>query len=215
MVAPSVSNGPAMENLAASTVETYRRVARNFDENRSRDLFEKPWLDEFIEAFPTAARVLDVGCGSGAPIAAYLISQGLRVTGMDAAEPMLDIARHRFSDADWCLGDMRTGLPEGLFHGVVAWNSFFHLTEEEQVPVLERFSKALLPKGRLLLTVGPEAGRAVGRVGGKWVFHASLSPEAYAEVLASVGLRVLKFVPEDASCRGHSVLMAEKTPLRK
>lgn len=207
---PDIADTSVMEDLAACTIEIYCQVAGQFDQSRSRELFEKPWLEAFQQPLPKGGRVLDVGCGTGAPIAAYLISQGFQVTGMDAAAPMLEIARHRFPAADWVVGDMRSPLPDEQFHGIVAWNSFFHLTEEEQRIALKRFASALRPKGRLLMTVGPAAGRAVGQVGGKWVFHASLSLSVYAEVLISLGMTVLTFVPEDSSCRGHSVLLAEK-----
>lgn len=82
-----------MMDLAARTVATYTRVAAQFDAQRSREIFEKPWLDDLLRGIPDGGRIMDVGCGSGAPIAEYLIAKSMLVTGFDAAAPMLNIAR--------------------------------------------------------------------------------------------------------------------------
>lgn len=55
-----------------------------------RDEFntEKKYLDMFIQHLPPEAAVLDICCGSGYPIASYLIDNGLQVTGIDASEKL-------------------------------------------------------------------------------------------------------------------------------
>ena len=37
---------------------------------------KRGWLDRFSDLLPKRAKVLDIGCGAGEPIAQYLISQG-------------------------------------------------------------------------------------------------------------------------------------------
>ncbi len=54
---------------------TYERQARAFDIARSKTLFERPWLDRMMGYTPQTdgkRHVLDLGCGSGRPIAQYL-----------------------------------------------------------------------------------------------------------------------------------------------
>lgn len=130
---------------------------------------------------------------------------------MDFATAMLDIARARWPKDDWRVGDMRKlNLGDERFDGLIAWDSFFHLTQAEQRACLPRFACHLNVGGSLLLTVGPKDGETDGTVGRKPVYHASLSPAEYAAILQEQGLRLTGFLAEDPECNRHSVLMARK-----
>ena len=58
--------------------------------------------------------------------------------------------------------------------------------------------------------MGPDETEAVGRVGNGAVFHASLSLAEYTARFEAVGMDIDSFVPDDATCGGHSVLLAIK-----
>lgn len=193
-----------------TTRGVYDRNAAEFDRLRGRAFFEAAWLRRFAAALPARGRVLDLGCGAGEPIARWLIGEGFRLTGADFSEPMLALARARWPDGDWRHADMR-GLELGeRFDGIVAWNSFFHLTQDEQRDCLPRLARHLEDGGVLLVTVGPSQGEVGGTVGDEPVYHASLSPAEYAGLLERCGMRLTGFLAEDADCGQHSVLMARK-----
>ena len=154
--------------------------------------------------------MLDLGCGTGDPVARYLMGLALKVIGIDSAEEMIRIARSRLPEACWITGDMRELDLGQRFHAIVGWDSFFHLTPHEQRALLPRLADHLLSGGRLLLTVGPEAGEPVGSVAGQPVYHASLSPDEYRERLSACGMSILAFTPNDPDCTGHSVLLARR-----
>ena len=78
-----------IDAAADGIVPLYRRHAAAFDAARGRHLNERDWLDRFMHLAGPAADLLDIGCGSGEPIARYLIEQGHRVTGVDASLPLL------------------------------------------------------------------------------------------------------------------------------
>lgn len=200
-----------LDRSPETTREVYDRQAETYDATRSRRFFEARWLTAFGDALPRGARVLDLGCGAGEPIAAWLIGEGFRLTGADFSEGMLSIARKRWPAGDWRVADMRALALGETFDGIVAWDSFFHLTPDEQRACLPRLAAHLRPGGRLLVTVGPEAGEVTGTVGGETVYHASLSPSEYAALLEANGLRLTAFLAEDPGCDFHTVLMAKKT----
>ena len=198
--------------LAARTQEIYERHAARFDAERSKELRERDWLDRFLALVAPRGLILDLGCGAGDPIAGYCERRGFRVIGMDASKEMLAIARLRYPAGDWRLGDMRQlDLPE-TFDGIIAWDSFFHLTPPEQRDVLGRIGRHLNDGAALLVTVGPAAGEVTGCVGGEAVYHSSLAPDEYAALLSRQGVDVVAFVPEDPRCDGHSVLLGRKGP---
>ncbi len=193
-----------------ATQAAYEANAAAYDAARTRGLHEARWLTRFGAALPAKGRVLDLGCGAGEPIASWLIGEGFVVTGMDFAPAMLEIARGRWPEGDWRQGDMRAlDLPE-RFDGIVAWDSFFHLTQEEQRACLPRLAQHLTVGGVFLVTVGPDAGETTGDVAGTTVFHASLSPAEYATHLEACGMRLTAYLAEDPDCGRHSVLMARR-----
>lgn len=189
---------------------TYRRQASRFDAERSKSLFERNWLDRFAALIPSRGRILDMGCGSGDPIASYFMQQGFRVTGVDFAPEMLALARRTKPEGDWREVDMRSMQLGESFDGVVAWNSFFHLTPGEQRTAMPLLLDHVTATGAFMATVGPSAGEAWGEVGGEPVYHGSLAFEEYEEILAARGFAVSAFVPTDPDCRGHTVLLASR-----
>ena len=191
-----------------ATRAVYEEQASTYDKQRSRALFEARWLARFTACLPPGGRILDLGCGAGEPIARWFIAEGFRVTGVDFAQAMLEIARTRWPDGDWRQGDMRDLNLGETFDGIVCWDSFFHLTPDEQRAFMPRLRKHLVPGGTVLLTVGPRDGEVTGAVGGRAVYHASLSPAEYAVILQQQGLRLTGFLAEDPETGGHSVLMA-------
>ncbi|WP_195820168.1 class I SAM-dependent methyltransferase [Roseobacter sp. MH60115] len=190
--------------------DVYESQAAVYDAQRSRALFEARWLARFAACLPPGGRVLDLGCGAGEPIARWFIAEGFRVTGVDFADAMLEIARSRWPEGDWRQGDMRRFDLGETFDGIIAWNSFFHLTPEEQRGCIIRMAAHLEPGASLLMTVGPDAGEASGTVGGQPVYHASLSPAQYATCLEQNDLRLTGYLAEDPETNQHSVLMARK-----
>lgn len=154
--------------------------------------------------------MLDLGCGSGRPIAeAFLAAQHL-VTGMDCSPRMLDLARERFPHGTWIEGDMRDlNLPK-QFQAIVGWDSFFHLGADEQRVLIPRLATHLAPGGFLLLTTGPRAGSAWGRVAGGPVWHDSLDPAEYLDRFGVVGLSLVRQVSEDPQTGGHTVWLLRK-----
>lgn len=87
--------GQDLSRLAATTQDVYERNAARFDVERAKGLHERRWLDRFLDLIAGDNTVLDLGCGTGDPIADYLAGRGFRVTGIDASRAMLAIARRR------------------------------------------------------------------------------------------------------------------------
>lgn len=198
-----------MDRDAASIIGLYQRHAAAFDAQRGKGLSERGWLDRFTARLPPGGQVLDLGCGSGEPIARHLVEAGLRVTGVDSAAAMIALAQTRLPGQDWHVADMR-GLSLGRrFDGILAWDSFFHLDHEDQRRMFRIFRDHAAPGAALMFTSGPAQGVALGRFEGEALFHASLDPEEYRALLEAHGFRVLAHRAEDPDCGGHTVWLAQ------
>ena len=195
---------------AENIIEIYRRVAREFDRDRGKALIERPYLDAVISQTAERAEILDLGCGCGEPIAKYFIEGGHSVTGVDSSPAMLEMCRERFPSQTWIEGDMRNLELARTFDAVIAWDSFFHLTEEDQRQMMPRFASWCRPGGALLFTSGPRSGEVIGEMYGYSLYHASLSPEEYTSLLSTHGFEVISYTPEDQNCGGHSVWLARR-----
>jgi len=188
----------------------YEQLAADFDRQRGRSLFERGYLMEIVSRLKPGGTVLDLGCGSGEPIARFLIEQGLGVTGVDAAPSLLGFCRARFPEMTWVEHDMRTLDLDRRFDAILAWNSFFHLRKDDQRAMFGVFRKHAAPSGLLLFTSGPEEGEAIGSLCGHDLYHASLDPAEYEHLLAAHGFKVLIHRAEDPDCGGHTVWMAQR-----
>jgi SAM-dependent methyltransferase len=202
---------PRPGDPAAGIVALYERHARSYDQDRSRALFERPWLDRFVAAMAPGGTVLDLGCGSGEPIARHLIERGLAVTGVDSAPTLVGLCRRRFPRAEWIVADMRRLDLGCRFAGILAWDSFFHLSPDDQRGMLAVFAAHAAPGTALMLTTGPAAGEAIGSYRGEPLYHASLDREEYRALFAGAGFCVLRHVEDDAGCGGHTVWLARFT----
>ncbi|WP_313107902.1 class I SAM-dependent methyltransferase [Atlantibacter sp.] len=199
------------EQLAGNILSIYQQHADTFSRERSQSLFEKPWLDKFIDQVDHQGRILDIGCGTGQPIAEYFIHKGFKITGIDGAAAMINTARDHFPGERWLEQDMRTLALGETFDGIIAWDSFFHLTHGDQHGMFQVFDRHTHPGSALIFTSGPSHGIATGNFAGEVLFHASLAPDAYRGLLAQHGFDVIDMQLEDPDCAGHTVWLAKKT----
>lgn len=198
-------------DASTQIVNLYERHARTFDRERGKNLFKRGWLDRFRAVAGAGASILDIGCGSGEPIASYFIEAGHDITGIDSSGTMIAMCRERFPAQSWMVADMRRLDLGRRFHGIVAWDSFFHLIQDEQRAMFAVFAAHVTDGGALMFTSGPCAGEALGSYQGEPLYHASLDPEEYRRLLATHGFDIVDHVAEDATCGGHTVWLARKT----
>jgi len=185
---------------ADKIIGLYERHARAWDNERGRDLLEKPWLDRFLALMPPGPSILDVGCGAGEPIARYFIDQGCVVTGADSSIALIGMCKDSFPAMDWIVGDMRQLSLNRRFDGLVAWDSFFHLRPEDQRLMFTIFKKHAAPRAALMFTSGDSHGEAIGVYKGEPLYHASLDTAEYAALLNQNSFDVVAHVVGDPDC---------------
>lgn len=182
---------------ADRVVGLYQDGAEGWIADRGPSLYAGPngpnepeWLDRFVAGLPPGASILDVGCGSGWPMGAALLERGFRVVGRDSSPALIAHARQTLPAGVWETADMRNPPPVGMFDGVLAWHSLFHLTPEAQMRVLPGLADQVGPGGRLMFTSGPAHGETIGEWRGEPLYHGSLDPAAYRALLVGAGLSV-------------------------
>jgi SAM-dependent methyltransferase len=199
-----------MESDADKIIDLYERHAHHYvADRRSVGWKENAWLDRFSAHLPQGASILDMGCGSGEPIARYLIDQGFAVDGLDTSATLIAICRRRFPQRSWHVADMRALALEDTFDGLLAWDSFFHLAPDDQRRMFPIFKRHAAPGAALMFTSGVSHGESIGAYRGDPLYHASLDSEEYRTLLKSTGFRVVAHIVEDPDCGGHTIWLAQ------
>jgi len=199
-----------MSSAANNIIEIYRRHARSWTDARGKSLTENNWVDRFRSLLPPRSHVLDIGCGSGEPIAQYLSKQGHRITGVDSSPEMIEIFVANLPNQVGLVADMRTLRLEQRFDGLLAWDSFFHLKYDDQRAMFQVFEEHSRPGAPLMFTSGPEHGEAIGTLEGEALYHASLAPTEYVLLLEEHSFAVVAHVAEDPTCGGRTVWLAQR-----
>ena len=200
-----------MSTDAERIIDIYERHADAWVNARLRggSLCERGWLDRFCALVPEGGSVLDLGCGAGEPIAKYVSERGCAVTGVDSSPAMIAKFRARLAGQEALISDMRTLSLGRLFHGILAWDSFFHLDHEAQRRMFPLFRAHAAPRAALMFTSGPAYGEAIGRLEGESLYHASFDAAEYRKLLEDGGFAVVATIAEDETCGGRTVWLAQ------
>jgi cyclopropane fatty-acyl-phospholipid synthase-like methyltransferase len=196
--------------------ESYDRIATEWDASR-RKLHgrERDYLDALLAGLAAGSTVLDLGCGTGRPMAEYVIAHGHRVVGVDQSGKMLEIARTSFPDETWILSRIEDYDFAEEFNAVIAWDSLFHIERGLHATILRRVTENIPARGRIMLTVGgSENPPFTDEMFGQQFFYDSNTPEQTVEILSDLGWRMIiaEFMdlPTTGRDKGRYAIVAEK-----
>jgi hypothetical protein len=123
---------------------------------------------------------------------------------------MISICADRFPEQEWRVADMRALDLGRTFHGILAWDSFFHLSQQDQRRMFPIFARHTASGAALMFTSGPSAGEQLGSYRGEPLYHASLDGNEYRGLLHDNGFHVVTHVVEDPTCGRHTVWLAQR-----
>jgi SAM-dependent methyltransferase len=155
----------ATHAVPAADRGAWLRNLRRVDERQEDDLagdFDARWgeiepthqafVGRFLARLAPDGRVLDAACGTGKYFPMVLASaRGL--LGVDHAGGLLANAAAKFPQVPTDQHDLQELPYQGEFDGVLCVDAMEFVPPEEWPPVLERFRRALRPRGWLYLTV--------------------------------------------------------------
>lgn len=196
--------------------ESYNQIAPQWAATRATFFGrEREYLDAMLACAPAGSTILDLGCGTGRPMAEHIVAQGRRVIGVDQSEALLSIARGNLPNERWVLSTMQAFEPDQPCHGALLWDSLFHVLRTEHEPILRKVVDALPVGARLMLTVGGSAHPAfTDTMFGRPFSYDSNTPEESEQILARLGCRIVigEFMnlPDGGRDKGRYAIVAEK-----
>lgn len=108
------------------------------------------------------------------------------------------------------LSDMRDLSLDREYDGLLAWDSFFHLTYDDQRAMFPLFAQHSRTRAPLMFTSGPTHGEAIGSLEGDALYHASLAPAEYLQLLDINRFDLVRHVSEDPTCGGRTVWLGQR-----
>jgi SAM-dependent methyltransferase len=188
----------------------YDSIAADWHASR-RAFTAKRYVELLAGRLAPGARVLDLGCGTGEPIARHLVGRGFRVVCVDESAAMLEIARRLLPGAEFIRADLCALELDEQFAAVVVWDSLFHVERGRHRSVFEKIAAWLPPGGLLLLSAGG-TGHAgfTSEMHGRDFFYSAHDPAETLRLLTSAGFAVELCEEDDASSRGHLAVVARR-----
>ena len=194
---------------------SYNSIAQQWDTARSKfSGREVEYLDAFLDGLTVPSRILDLGCGTGRPIAEAFLERGHRVTGVDQATGMLELARKRLPGGIWIESRIEDFVSAEPFDGIVCWDAMFHIERRWHKQLIRRMSGMLVDGGRLMLSVGGSDHPAfTDTMYGETFFYDSHPPDVELELLRAAGFEfvVSEFtnVPDGGRDKGRYAVVAQ------
>ncbi len=196
--------------------DSYNQIAPDWAAARTTFFgHERHYLDVLVSGLPSESVVLDLGCGTGRPMAAYVISRGYRVIGIDQSENLLNRAKAAFPGEQWIHTSIEAYTFLHRYSSAVIWDSLFHIERECHEPILRRVVEGLPVGGRLMLTVGgSDHPSFTDFMFGHEFFYDSNAPEETERILTHLGCQIVlgEFMnqPTTARDKGRYAFVAEK-----
>ena len=198
----------------------YDLIADQWHENKRADGYIEHvlrYVDRVLKGLPGGAKVLDLGCGTGEPVAKHVIERGFRCTGVDESVEMLKFARQTVPEAELIHADMVTVELLDTFEAAVAWDSMFHVERKHHAAIYRKLANALRTDARVLLSVGGSAPAEddsvegfTSEMYGQTFYYSGFAPEVTRQLIEESGFEIELWEVDDPSSRGHIAVIARK-----
>jgi SAM-dependent methyltransferase len=193
------------ERGALSAAELFDGLGLDYEKAFGHLPAQRAAVEWLTARLAPGARVLDVGSGTGRPVAETLVRAGFEVTGIDVSGTMVALAREQVPGARFERCDVREfEPPAGGFDAVCAFFPLLMMSRSDASGALRRMADWLAPGGFLVsATVPADVTDAEIVWMGRRARVSSVSAEEYLRQLREdCGLEVLHdelsvFRPDD------------------
>jgi len=177
-----------------------------------RQFGAKKYVDSLLGRLMPGVKILDLGCGTGQPVAQYLVRNNFRVVGVDQSANMLGIARRIVPEAELIHADMCEMNLTDEFAAAICWDSIFHVERTQHQGIFRKLSNLLEPGGWLLLSAGATGHEGfTSEMFGHEFFYSGYELEETLRLLRSVEFEIELCEEDDPSSLGHVAIIARKS----
>jgi SAM-dependent methyltransferase len=152
----AANEGDWMGEVSECLARTYDAIAPTW--TQWADAVSPPLRERYanalVERLPSKSPVLEIGCGSGVPVAA-LLAHHFDLNGIDISHQMVRLAQAAVPAGNFKVGDIfDADYGEASFNGIVGFYSLIHLPRETQITLFSRIHLWLRPGGLFVASLG-------------------------------------------------------------
>lgn len=140
--------------MEVDAVKLFNYLGKRYEDAYADNPYLHGIVNRAMKMLKPGSRILDVGCGTGKPVAETLANNGHEVHGIDVAEEMVKIARSQVRGT-FEKADMRTYTPPHTLDAVFAAYSLYQISPSDTYSVVFRFAEWLREGGVLVLGATP------------------------------------------------------------
>lgn len=176
----------------------------NIDNSISYDLICDDWekfrnstkinkcIVDFTKHLTPNGKILDVGCGTGYPIAQYLASRNFKVTGIDISREMIKKAKSlQLPNTAFINRDILDFSTEVKYDGVIAFDSIWHIAKDRQSTVYNKISSLMKDNAYFLFTHGNCNNETIGTMFNQQFYYSALSIDELKTALSQASLKII------------------------
>jgi 2-polyprenyl-3-methyl-5-hydroxy-6-metoxy-1,4-benzoquinol methylase len=169
---------------------SYNKITEKWADSKSKSSPGKFITDVSSKIKPNG-KILDIGCGTGYPIAKYFSDNGFSVIGIDISENMIKKAvAQKIKNATFYLCDFFEYNPTEKYDGIIGYDSFFHFPKEKQREIYLKISNWINIGGYLLFTHGNKDGEIEGNMFGERFYYSALDTKEVHRLLLEYGFEI-------------------------
>ena len=187
----------------------YDKIAHWWHEQHSESSYGIEQIRRAIRYCQHQGSALDVGCGSGGRIFRVLEESGFQITGIDASPEMIAIATANHPVVTLQVADIREWQSDERYDLIIAWDSIFHLAQNEHDQVLKKLANLLAEGGILVYTLGDAVGEHESDWHDEKFPYSSIGIGENLRVLMDCGLQI-RHVELDQYPQKHTYIIARK-----
>ena len=143
--------------------EFYDSLGANYETAFGHDPGLHRFIDKVISFVPPQSRVLDVGSGTGTPVARTIASHGHHITGIDIAPSMIALSRAAVPSGTFEVANMLEYVPKEPLNAVINSLSLFQLSRAEMEVMCAKWATWLIPGGVVCICTIPAESVNPGR----------------------------------------------------
>ena len=144
-----MANVISSQGNAVPTSDFYDSVAAEYESAYGHSPGLLRFIHRSMSMFKPASKILDVGCGTGAPVATTLAREGHKITGIDITPSMIELSRAAVPDGDFEVADMLDYEPKEQMDVVLNSLSLFSLSKQQLEAMSRKWATWLVADGLL------------------------------------------------------------------
>ncbi len=193
---------------------SYDKISDDWQKFRNKTEVNK-CIVEFTQLIKPGGRILDIGCGTGRPIAEFLSLSGFCVTGIDISNEMIKKARAaNLENASFLKQDIMDYSTDIKYDGIIAFDSLWHIAKNRQPHIYGKISSLMNNNAYFLFTHGNRNNETEGTMFGQPFYYGALSACEVHTLLKRAGLKIISAIEnyKEKTTGERDLLVVAKKP---